>query len=415
MNAYTTLVNDIHNFTNTGSVKKLFRTGSKLFTAFKPFVERPTWWNIASAIVSAGEALVDENELWGDSYFDSHEWTTPYTRHFTQLIVDVLVKYPYEILKTANEAATIRLVNFDGIKAGWVMYAGKSKLVDAVYFESTAVERAKERIKEALWRRYKDSSLVMRYADNLLATLEGNRVTINIDNSVEPLPSEQATCYTKYLKRCIDAGVHRSLMLYGPPGTGKSTMAKTIVDNLGFKSFRLRIEDIDRIENGTIFEALSIFQPDAVILDDFDRVTSQAALLETLEFFQKNVKLVIATVNDKDNLDVALLRPGRFDELVLVDKMDENVIRNILDEYQDGFELVKNWPITFVQEYVKRRRFMSLEEAQSSMKELSQRVQDLQQRSSADELRWDRLLKKTSRVLKKQNESTPISPRRLIG
>ena len=54
--------------------------------------------------------------------------------------------------------------------------------------------------------------------------------------------------------------------IFGPPGTGKSTMARTIVENLGMKSFRIRVEDIAHIETSAVFEAISIFEPDAVIL-----------------------------------------------------------------------------------------------------------------------------------------------------
>jgi hypothetical protein len=203
------------------------------------------------------------------------------------------------------------------------------------------------------------------------------RIIFDIDDAFFPLPSEKATLCSTYLKRCIDAKVHRSIMLYGPPGTGKSTLARALVEQLGLKSFRIRIEDVGLMSNSMLAEAISLFQPEAIILDDFDRANNQASLLETLEFFQRHVSLVIATVNDKDKLDDALLRPGRFDELIFVEQMDENVVKYVLGDFVDGYEFVKSWPIAFIHEYVKRRTFMSLEEAQTSMTELANRVKKM--------------------------------------
>jgi hypothetical protein len=131
------------------------------------------------------------------------------------------------------------------------------------------------------------------------------------------------------------------------------------------------------MSNSMLAVAISLFQPEAIILDDFDRANNQASLLETLEFFQRHVSLVIATVNDKDKLDDALLRPGRFDELIFVEQMDENVVKYVLGDFVDGYEFVKSWPIAFIHEYVKRRTFMSLEEAQTSMTELANRVKKM--------------------------------------
>jgi SpoVK/Ycf46/Vps4 family AAA+-type ATPase len=96
-----------------------------------------------------------------------------------------------------------------------------------------------------------------------------------------------------------------------------------------------------------------------------------------LEFFEKKVKLVLATVNDRSELDEAILRPGRFDELVEIDRMDEEVVKHVLGEYVDSFDTVKNWPISFVNEFVVRCKFMDQKGAADSVVELANRVKRL--------------------------------------
>lgn len=371
------VIDEIKNILNINQVKKTFRLGIEIVGSVQPFIEKPTWWNAGKSVISLGKVLVDEAELWSDNFFNEDEWSEPYSRDFNSTVLQVLGKFPFTTMKTAEENVVIRLIDLDGVKVGWTLHT-KLNSVDHIFVEADKLAEARETIRVMLWECFKGKPLVMRYNRRAPSTVGEPRVVFEIDDAFHPLPSEKATEYASYLKRCLGAGVSRSVMLYGPPGTGKSTMARTLVENLKLRSFRIRVEDISGLENSTLFEAINVFQPDAVILDDFDRALTQAQLLETLEFFQRHVKLVVATVNDKNNLDEALLRPGRFDELVFVDKMDDVVIKHILGEYSDGYEDVKLWPVAFIQEYVKRRRFMNASEASSTMAELARRVKRLE-------------------------------------
>ena len=284
---------------------------------------------------------------------------------------------PYKIIRTSDESILIHTIHIDDVKFGYILNT-KSDRVDRIYVKGDKISKAKEIIKTELWKMMKDSNIILRTTKTVPGSYDGALVSLEVDDGFNPMPSKRADEYSLYLKKCIDAGVTRSVMLYGPPGTGKSTMARTIVNNLGLKSFRIRVEDFGRIETSTIFEAINIFEPDAVILDDFDRTSEQNTLLEILEFFQRHVKLVISTVNNKDRLDEAILRPGRFDELVQIKQMDEDVVRLILgNEHEGDFQLLKDWPIAFIQEYVKRLRFMNPNEARESVKELAKRVKKL--------------------------------------
>lgn len=402
---FDNIIKEVKDILNTSSVKKLFRVGTEVFNAAQPFAEKPSIWNAGRLVFNVGKAMAEEAELWSDDFFESDNWTMPYSRDFNATIMSVLSKFTYQSLRTANENTFVRLVNLNGCNAGWT-FNTKTNNYDSIYVEVDKINIAKFEISRLLWEQFKDQPLVMRYNKQANTRLPDDpKIVFEIDDAFHPMPSAKAVSYTTYLKRCLDAGVSRSVMLYGPPGTGKSTLARTLINNLGLRSFRIRVEDISGLENGTLFEALEIFKPDAVILDDFDRASSQASLLETLEFFQRHVKLVVATVNNKDSLDEAILRPGRFDELVLIDKMDEEVVKKILGDCVDGFEIVKNWPIAFIQEYVKRRRFMDSTEAASSTIELANRVKRLEHYVDVDDVD----------VMVQQTVSSRISPKKKTG
>jgi AAA+ superfamily predicted ATPase len=379
--------------------------GTEVFTAVAPFLEKPNWWNGVKAAFAIGKVFVDEVELWSEDYFAGDEWNLPYSRDFNQTIIKVITGYPYETIRTSDENNIIRIVDVEGIKCGYIMNT-KLSAIDNIYVETARLQDARNVIKRLLWEQFKDAILVMRQNKRLVLHDDESRVLFELDDAFHSMPSRRASNYAAYLKRCIDANVSRSVMLYGPPGTGKSTMARTIVTELKMRSFRIRVEDVAGLESSTLFEAISIFEPDAIILDDFDRAHAQAQLLETLEFFQRHVKLVIATVNDRNSLDEAILRPGRFDELLLINEMEPEVIEAVLGpELKDAMKSVKDWPIAFIQEYVKRRRFMSAEEAEASTKELADRVKRLEKYKDVDEVeRMHRLTRKHLKMTKVEIE-----------
>ena len=391
-------------YLSVGKVKRMFSLGTELFGAASSFLDKPTWWNAGKAAFAMGKVMVEDVEVWADDSFGGDEWTEPYSADFNQTLVHVLQKFPYERIKTAEDNTFVRVCTMpNGVRAGWT-YMGRLQTVDHIYVETDRLQEAREYIKQLLWEQFKGKSLVMRKNNRMVISGDEARVIFEVDDAFESKLSKRATELAKQLERPLAEDVSRSIMFYGPPGTGKSTMARTIVELMNLRSFRIRIADLGGLDNSTLFEAINIFEPDAVILDDFDRAHGQAQLLETLEFFQQKVKLVITTVNNRKQLDDALLRPGRIDILELVDRMDEEVVKHVLGKYADGYELVKDWPIAFIDEYVKRRTYMSIEEAAESVKELTCRVADL--KGYRDETNDD--MKVMLKLLKKAAKNTTI-------
>lgn len=401
------IIDEIKRYLSISKVKRAFSLGSELFGAATPFLEKPTWWNAAKSAFAMGKVMVEDVEVYSEDYFAGDEWIEPYSQDFNQTLLHVLQKFPYERIKAAEENTFIRLAQLpNGIKVGWT-YTGRLQMVDHIYVETEREQEAKEYIKQLLWEQFKGKSLVMRKNTKMVINSDEARVIFEEDDAFESKLSKRATDYAAYLKRPLDAGVPRSVMFYGPPGTGKSTLARTIVELMGLRSFRIRIGDLGQLDTSTLFEALNIFQPDAVILDDFDRTHHQAQLLETLEYFQQKVKLVIVTVNNKRKLDDALLRPGRIDELVLIDKMDEEVVKHCLGQYVDGFEHVKDWPIAFINEYVVRRTYLSSFEAAESVKELANRVRGLDKYRDDDDDGMARMIELLEKAEQKRKGSKP--------
>lgn len=407
----TGFYDEVRRYLSVGKVKRMFSLGTEIFAAASPFLEKPTWWNAGKVAFSIGKVMVEDVEVWADDYFGGDEWTEPYSSDFNQTLLHVLQRFPYERIKTTEDNTFVRVCTMpNGVKAGWT-YSGRLQTVDRIYVQTDRVDDAKAFIKKTLWEQFKGKSLVMRKNNRVVMTGDEARVIFEIDDAFESKQSARATALATQLKRPLDAHVSRSIMFYGPPGTGKSTMARTIIELMGLRSFRIRIADLGGLDNSTLFEAINIFEPDAVILDDFDRAHGQAQLLETLEFFQQKVKLVITTVNNRKALDDALLRPGRIDILELVDKMDEEVVLHVLGEFKDGFDIVKDWPIAFISEYVKRRTYMSLDEAAESVKELTLRVRDMVGYKDED----NDELKKMTRVIMKAVKVKKKLERQALG
>lgn len=155
--------------------------------------------------------------------------------------------------------------------------------------------------------------------------------------------------------QAIGAKIPKGVLLMGPPGTGKTLLAKAIAGESNVPFFSLSGSDFVEMFVGVgasrvrdLFAQAKKTQPAIIFLDEIDAVGRQRGagvggghdereqtlnqlLVEMDGFNDKQTVIIIAATNRPDILDPALLRPGRFDRQIVVDKPDIKGREQILE------------------------------------------------------------------------------------
>ncbi len=175
----------------------------------------------------------------------------------------------------------------------------------------------------------------------------------------------------------MGAKIPRGVLLMGPPGTGKTLLAKAVAGEAGVPFFSISGSDFVEMFVGVgasrvrdLFKQAKESAPSIVFIDEIDAVGRQRGaglggghdereqtlnqLLVEMDGFEDNTAVIlVAATNRPDILDPALLRPGRFDRQVTVDRPDvkgrEQILRvhaanKPLDEGVDFEALAKLTP-----------------------------------------------------------------------
>ena len=158
----------------------------------------------------------------------------------------------------------------------------------------------------------------------------------------------------------LGARIPKGVLLFGPPGTGKTLLAKAVAGEAGVQFFTISGSDFVEMFVGVgasrvrdLFEQAKKSAPCIVFIDEIDAVGRQRGaglggghdereqtlnqLLVEMDGFASNEGIIIiAATNRPDVLDPALLRPGRFDRQIVVDKPDVRGREAILKVHTKG-------------------------------------------------------------------------------
>jgi len=186
-----------------------------------------------------------------------------------------------------------------------------------------------------------------------------------VDEAVEELHEIKEFLEDPKRFRALGARIPKGVLLAGPPGTGKTLLARAVAGEAGVPFFSISGSDFVEMFVGVgasrvrdLFQQAKQTAPAIVFIDEIDAVgrhrgaglggghdereqTLNQLLVEMDGFEPKDTIIVIAATNRPDVLDPALLRPGRFDRQVIVDRPDRNGRRKILEVHTKGKPLAK--------------------------------------------------------------------------
>ncbi|MDQ3412253.1 MAG: ATP-dependent zinc metalloprotease FtsH [Chloroflexota bacterium] len=212
----------------------------------------------------------------------------------------------------------------------------------------------------------------MSFGKSRARLFTGNKPTVTFSDvaGVEEAKEElvEVVEFLKYPDKfaALGARIPRGVLLVGPPGTGKTLLSRAVAGEAGVPFFSISGSEFVEMFVGVgasrvrdLFEQAKRNAPCIVFVDEIDAVGRQRGaglggshdereqtlnqiLVEMDGFDSSTNVIVIAATNRPDVLDPALLRPGRFDRQVILDRPDIQGRQAILDVHSRGKPLEKD-------------------------------------------------------------------------
>ncbi|MFC7329254.1 ATP-dependent zinc metalloprotease FtsH [Marinactinospora rubrisoli] len=180
------------------------------------------------------------------------------------------------------------------------------------------------------------------------------------DEAIEELQEIKEFLQNPAKFQSMGAKIPKGVLLYGPPGTGKTLLARAVAGEAGVPFYSISGSDFVEMFVGVgasrvrdLFEQAKANAPAIIFIDEIDAVgrhrgaglggghdereqTLNQMLVEMDGFDVKGGVILIAATNRPDILDPALLRPGRFDRQIVVDRPDLEGRKGILRVHAKG-------------------------------------------------------------------------------
>ncbi|MGZ4613839.1 MAG: ATP-dependent metallopeptidase FtsH/Yme1/Tma family protein, partial [Kineosporiaceae bacterium] len=187
-----------------------------------------------------------------------------------------------------------------------------------------------------------------------------------VDEAVEELKEIRDFLANPLKFQAVGAKIPKGVLLFGPPGTGKTLLARAVAGEAGVPFFSISGSDFVEMFVGVgasrvrdLFEQAKQNAPAIIFVDEIDAVgrhrgagmggghdereqTLNQMLVEMDGFDVKGGVIMIAATNRPDILDPALLRPGRFDRQIAVDRPDLEGRKAILRVHAKGKPLASD-------------------------------------------------------------------------
>jgi cell division protease FtsH len=200
----------------------------------------------------------------------------------------------------------------------------------------------------------------------------GFKDVAGVDEAVEELQEIKEFLENPKKFQALGARIPKGVLLYGPPGTGKTLLARAVAGEAGVPFFSISGSDFVEMFVGVgasrvrdLFEQAKQAAPCIVFMDEIDAVgrhrgaglggghdereqTLNALLVEMDGFDTNEGVILVAATNRPDVLDPALLRPGRFDRRVVVDRPDLRGREQILKVHTRATPLSENVDLSII-------------------------------------------------------------------
>jgi cell division protease FtsH len=210
------------------------------------------------------------------------------------------------------------------------------------------------------------NSQAMNFGKSRARMFTGNKPTVTFSDvaGVDEAKEELAEVveFLKYPEKFASLGarIPRGVLLVGPPGTGKTLLSRAVAGEAGVPFFSISGSEFVEMFVGVgasrvrdLFDQAKRNSPCIVFVDEIDAVGRQRGaglggshdereqtlnqILVEMDGFDTNTNvIVVAATNRPDILDPALLRPGRFDRQVILDRPDSKGRQMILDVHAKG-------------------------------------------------------------------------------